>query len=670
MKIFNSLILKILVVEAGQTLVELVIAIGLSAIFIPALLTGMVAARNGRAQDNQRTQAVAIARETQEAVRSIRNASWTTFVSYPLGQALHPVLSGSTWTLASGPELLNGFGFTRQVVINDVYRDGSGNISSSGTLDPSIKQVVVTVSWNSPFAVSVTTTTYLARFTNKFYQQTTTTDFNSGTNTGTIVLSTPNSSLANDGQIQLGAGGTGNWCNPNQTPIVKFDLTGQSVPTAISATYGHAYTTSGYNASGYSLNSVNISDPPTPQIPIVTAGSSFDNSRKTYGIYADSSYVYMTTNHPGDTMDIVQVSSNPYTLSGSYSDSGGELGNSIAVSGNTAYVVAGSVLYSVNVTNKSAPIEISKLNLIGTGNKIVINGNYAYIATSFVSTNNPKGQLEIVDITSPSSMKYIAAVNTGSGLNGVDVFINPTASYAYLVTNYSSNSIPDFYIIDISSKTSPVLHGNYNTAGMNPTGVITVSGNHAIIVGTGGLPYQVVSIANIDNPASCTPQGFSLNGVTSINAIATVSESDGDNYSYILTNDASNEFQIIEGGPGGSVAASGVYESATFDALSDVMFNNFSVNMSTPANTSLQYKVAIKHAVSGSCSSVSFADTDFVGSNGTSSTYFATSSALPIQINGTGYVNPGQCLKYRAYLSTNDSLASPEMYDATFNYSP
>ena len=51
------------------------------------------------------------------------------------------------WSLAAGSEDLNGF--TRQVVVNNVSRDGQFNIvSSGGTPDPDTKKITSTVSWS------------------------------------------------------------------------------------------------------------------------------------------------------------------------------------------------------------------------------------------------------------------------------------------------------------------------------------------------------------------------------------------------------------------------------------------------------------------------------------------------------------------------------------------
>jgi type II secretory pathway pseudopilin PulG len=130
----------------GQALVELLLTIGISAILFPALLSGFVSTRTGRASAEQRLIALAYHKEAQEALRVIAANGWESNIS---NGTFHPVESGTSWALVAGSETLNGT-YTRQIVISDVYRDGNGDIAGSGTLDTSTKRATITVSWGSP----------------------------------------------------------------------------------------------------------------------------------------------------------------------------------------------------------------------------------------------------------------------------------------------------------------------------------------------------------------------------------------------------------------------------------------------------------------------------------------------------------------------------------------
>lgn len=73
---------KCLNLKTGQSLIEIIIAMGLVAILLPAILTGLVASREGKAQEGRRLQATALLRESEEVVRNVREKGWK-YVSVP-----------------------------------------------------------------------------------------------------------------------------------------------------------------------------------------------------------------------------------------------------------------------------------------------------------------------------------------------------------------------------------------------------------------------------------------------------------------------------------------------------------------------------------------------------------------------------------------------------------
>src|SRR3990167_7795640 len=145
----------------GQSLVELLLTIGLSTLLLPALLTGLISSREGKAQQNQRIQASSLLRETYEAVRSIRNRNWSNIV---INGTYHPVISGTMWASASGSITTNGF--TQSYTITDVNRDASSVIvtAPAGTIDPSTKKIDITISWTKPYTSAINSTLYLTRW--------------------------------------------------------------------------------------------------------------------------------------------------------------------------------------------------------------------------------------------------------------------------------------------------------------------------------------------------------------------------------------------------------------------------------------------------------------------------------------------------------------------------
>lgn len=210
--------------RSGQSLVELLITLALTAILLPALLTGLITSRQGRPQTSQRLSATALMRETVEAIRSVRSGGWS---GVSTNGTYHPEISGSHWSLVSGSDIVSGY--TRSIIIADVSRNSSGVIvTSGGTLDPSTKLVTVNLSWSLPYNSSISTQVFLTRYMdNLTYIQTTEADFNRGVVSNMLVTNT------SGGELQLAQNNRARWCSPALS-TATIDLP-DGPPVAVSA---------------------------------------------------------------------------------------------------------------------------------------------------------------------------------------------------------------------------------------------------------------------------------------------------------------------------------------------------------------------------------------------------------------------------------------------------
>lgn len=650
----------------GQSLIEIILVIALMAILIPVLAVGIMTSRQGKAQQKQRMKATAFLRETQEAVRSVREKGWTTF---PSNGTYHAEIDSNdnSWKLVVG-SFNNSEGFTQQIVINNVMRDVSGVIVELGGTfnDPSTKKIITTISWNNPINSSINSTMYLTRYMdNASYLESLLTQFNQGNKSGTTVRATSGSLIPDDGEIILGAGGHSDWCSPI-LDANTLDLPKNGVGKTLSAISGQAFAGTGENASGVSFANISISNayPPVPTIV-----GTFDGY-KTNGIFGETNYAYITTDSNGKHVVIIDLNDlNPSTYKYSeegYLDAGvSSNGKSVYVQGNTAYVTVENKLYTFNVTNKSGSHSpMSSITLAGTGNKVIIQGDYAY-----VSEDSSSREMEIINISNPSNMNIVGWTNTDSE-EGVDIYVNSTSTLAYLATETSSSK-RELFLIDISGKTGsqPIL-ASYDTNGMNPKGVTAVAGSKVIIVGTGGEEYQVVSLTQDGSNYFLTRCG-GLEVNLGINAVSSVIESDNDVYSYILV-DSNPEFRIIDGGPGGGYATLGTFESQTFNPGYQTANNRFSANFSKPAGTNIRFQISMAN-LDGGGNCPTTGNYTFVGPSGTSTDWFTPNNneSVPFPMtNYLNYANPGQCMRYKVELSTTDTSNTPILYDLTINYSP
>lgn len=339
-------------------------------------------------------------------------------------------------------------------------------------------------------------------------------------------------------------------------------------------------------------------------------------------------------------------------------------GQSIYVLNNIAYLTASDgFLYAFNINSRNGShnfILTSKIALAGVGKRVVVANvgikTYAYIATASKTT-----QFQIIDVTNitttaPSVAASINVSNVANNQQGVDVYIDSTSLRAYLVIN-ASGTKSDFFTINVDPSSinyKQILNFYTTTNSMDPTGVVFVSGNKAIIVGTGGTRnYQVIDVSVENVPAQAVSTSLCQPGwlATSYNiyGIATLFSHALRTYSYILTDDSGNEFKVIEGGTGGGGGSgNGITVSTTFDALHNVAFNYFTGTV----DPDLSYKVDIEQAIGNVCP--------------TTFNNYVTTTTGPLALPGTSYTNPGQCMSYEVINSGTTAKA----YTVTFNYSP
>lgn len=635
--------------SSGASLVELLLAIALFSIMLPALMTGFVASREGRAQQSQRYEATLLMSEAEEAVRSVREQGWTAIEA---NGVFHPQVNAGSWELVSGTETLGEY--QRQIIVSDAYRDSSGDIVGlGGTVDPSTKQIDISVSWTQPVAAQAQTTFYITRFLeNIAFTHTTDTDFSL---TGAVFDSTETNTDIGDGEVLLspiGGAGRSDWCQPDQ--VGTLDLPGQGNAEGITAIPFEAFIGTGGNASGVPLTYVTIDDnnPPTA----INAGS-YSTNVKTNDIFGEPGYAYLATDTNSSEMIIIGTFG--FTEVGTFNSSGSSDGVSVYVSGDVGYLVSGSSLYTIDLTSRtgSRP-QYDSVSLAGSANDLVVVGNYAYVAID--STSN---QLQIIDVSNSSNIS-VAASLTVAGQRGQDLHVSADENTVYLVTSESSTQ-NELFLIDVSTKSSPTLRSTYDTNGMSPQAVVSVlDDRRVLVVGTGAEEYQVVSVLDPDNPTRCG--GLQVD--SGIYGIDAVQEADSDAYAYVATGNSNAEFVIIEGGPGDTINKEGSYESGSIDVDRDAAFNSFVVTDQQPTNSSVEYQVAVADAVGGDCSAATYT---FVGPDGTDATFFtSTPASIPFDNDGSGYENPGECFRYKAYFYSDDELTTSILESITVNYSP
>ncbi len=147
--------------RAGFTLVEILIACAIISTTIFAIMSaaekGIQVSQNALKQ----TQSNLLLEEGAEAVRSIRDANWTTIANLSINSLYYLSFNTVTnvWSLGLTPTTpIDGI-FTQTVSIAQVLRDGADDITTSGgTVDARTKKVTITVSWPSSDGSTVSST--------------------------------------------------------------------------------------------------------------------------------------------------------------------------------------------------------------------------------------------------------------------------------------------------------------------------------------------------------------------------------------------------------------------------------------------------------------------------------------------------------------------------------
>jgi len=146
--------------KKGISLVEVVIGASIVSLALVGLVTAYNLYLGIALKDTAIIQANFLLEEGLEAVRAIRDDDWTNnIISLTSGVEYGLEFQGGSWQSTTTISLLDSV-FYRTFSVEDVLRDSNDDISSSGTNDPDIKKINLTVSWlegNSTTTKSIST---------------------------------------------------------------------------------------------------------------------------------------------------------------------------------------------------------------------------------------------------------------------------------------------------------------------------------------------------------------------------------------------------------------------------------------------------------------------------------------------------------------------------------
>ncbi len=613
--------------QSGATLAEVLVAIALAGILLPAFAEAILTSQAARPAAVRQLQASTLEHEAFEAVRVARETSWA---SVSTAGTYHPVRSANTWTLASGPEVINGM--TRQIVITDIQRNSSGAVvSNGGTNDPSTKYVVVTISWTQPYSSSLSANTYLSQWQkNASWTQTTQADFNAGTFNNTISTNT------SGGEVQINGGGSGtSWTSPTQAG--SYNASGNTDATKI---FVDATTNRAYLIISAVMYIIDVSTPATP-----TLLGSFNSGSALNGVYVSGNYAYLASTNNTAELTVVNVT-NPAAPAQASILNLGDTADATSIYVASGYAYVGKIVstttninefYIINVATPTAPTLSGSLNLTGTVDAVSVSGNYAYLATSITNA-----EATIVNVTN-KAVPVIAGTYDAAG-TGTPTDIYVGSVYTYL-SEANNTGGAEFFILNTATPSSISLVGSYEM-GANINGISVVGSEAFLATASTGNQFAVLDLSA---PAAPALEGSNNQSTTNDIFVA-------NNTAYLASTSNNSELVIMQpGASSGGQAASGTYESPTFDAGSAAGFYYFSFTLSLPSGTTTTFQIATNN---------DNATWKYVGPDGTAFTQYSSPGAIPLSKSGFRY------FRYKASMDTTNKNISPVIFDVTVTYSP
>ena len=140
--------------QSGFGIVEILVASVIISLVIVGLHATTAQALRLVQQSTKRTQAMFLAEETIEVLRSQRDSSWASSIgTLSSGTDYFLEFNGSVWSITTTNIFIDNL-FERKFLLEAVYRDGNDDIAGSGTLDPSTKKIIVSVSWSAQTGIT------------------------------------------------------------------------------------------------------------------------------------------------------------------------------------------------------------------------------------------------------------------------------------------------------------------------------------------------------------------------------------------------------------------------------------------------------------------------------------------------------------------------------------
>ncbi|MFA6520808.1 MAG: hypothetical protein WCT53_00255 [Candidatus Gracilibacteria bacterium] len=601
-------------------LLEAILAIGIIAMVFTGIIGVSLGGLTGTLRGEERLPAVALAQESLEAVRSIRDFSWENLTA-----GIHGLSDTSNyWALTDTPDAVGIY--TRQVTVADV--------------DAATKDVVVSIGWEVLPGVNneIEITNRFTNWLNKSWIQTLLADLDVGTKSSTKITNTAGGEITLANQADFS----------ESSVFATHNFPGDGDITDIVVVGNTLYLVTTNDAGGKEFASVDISN--------IASGTITDLNALELGTQANrlaisNGYAYIATNSNSEEVIIVRLSD--FTKVNSINIPGDENATGIAILGTSLCVTKerswSKEFYAYDVSNPESPIgaALGSVELDTDGNEIVMSGNYAYVATD----KNSK-ELMVVKL---STYTVVNSVDLHGDQDANAIGIDGTSVY---IGRDGSGSEDEFYSLNIASPEGSItINGSADLEGEwwhdNDVADLSVVGNTAYL----GLQHdsdwrnRKIAIVNTSNNAITGWVDVDASDDLHLESIWVAGI-----YVYVGSSHSTRTLQVIRGDENGAYFTNGSFISSALDTGSaDTIYNSISW---TKAGTGI-----VKFQLRTADTQENLSSAVWVGPDGTSATFYETSE--------TGIVTkPGaskRWMQYKADLS-GDGLTTPIINDVSVTY--
>lgn len=362
-------------VQAGQSLVEILVALAIFSLVISAVTLVFFGGQNFVSKSLESRQGLQKAHDGMEALRFIRDTNWNMLTNGIHGMSF---LDSGQWVLTGSPDVSDGF--TRTVSIS--------------TDTDSIKHIQLTVTWPHP-----------------------------PEGTQTIRL---DQTLAPQDQAL-----SGDWTQP----CILSAIDGSSGAKGSDVFYANqkAYVASSATAVG--KEDLYIFDVSNPKIPALLGSLNVKNGWKSLTVAGN--YVYGIEENSPDFY-VIDVSNPAAPVQKAKLTLTGGSGRYVMARGNYVYATtannaSGPEFFVIDVSNPLVPVVVASKEFGADINEVNVLQNTAYLATS-----NDAKELIAIDVTTPTNPTEIGSYNAPGTADGHSVYAK-SKTRVYLGRNQSSD---------------------------------------------------------------------------------------------------------------------------------------------------------------------------------------------------------------------------------------